>query len=180
MTEPSCAAIVAGAAEEEYVMVTLNEQDDRLLREAIAVSQRSRDNGNHPFGALLADENGDVILEAENSVPSTGDVTGHAETNLIRMATTTLSPEVIAKATMYVSGESCAMCAGAIYWGGINRLVYAMAETDLLALTGAHPENPTMTLPCRAVFESGQREIEVIGPALVEESLAVHEGFWDQ
>ena len=159
-------------------MVTLNEQDDRLLRQAIEVSKRSRENGNHPFGALFADENGEVLLEAENSVPATGDVTCHAETNLVRKISTTLSPEVVAKGTMYVSGESCAMCAGAIYWGGINRLVYAMAETDLLALTGAHPENPTMTLPCRLVFESGQRDIEVIGPALVEESLAVHEGFW--
>jgi tRNA(Arg) A34 adenosine deaminase TadA len=161
-------------------MVALNDQDDGLLRRAIEVSRRSRENGNHPFGALFADENGEVLLEAENSVPTTGDVTGHAETNLVRKISTTLSSEVVAKGTMYVSGESCAMCAGAIYWGGINRLVYAMAETDLLALTGAHPENPTMTLPCRAVFESGQRDIEVIGPALVEESLAVHEGFWDR
>ncbi len=159
-------------------MVTLEEQDDKLLRRAIAVSQRSRDNGNHPFGALFADENGEVLLEAENSVPTTGDVTGHAETNLIRKISTTLAPEVVPRGTMYVSGESCAMCAGAIYWGGVNRLVYAMAETDLLALTGNHPENPTMTLPTRTVLESGQRDIEVIGPALVEESLAVHEGFW--
>lgn len=160
-------------------MVSLNEQDERLLRRAIEVSRRSRENGNHPFGALLADEVGEVLLEAENSVVKTGDVTGHAETNLIRMASTTLSDEVIAKATMYVSGESCAMCSGAIYWGGINRLVYAMAETDLLTLTGNHPENPTMTLDCRVVLNSGQREIEVIGPALVEEAIAVHEGFWN-
>lgn len=159
-------------------MVDLSERDERLLRRAIAVSKRSRENGNHPFGALLADENGQVLLEAENSVVKTGDVTGHAETNLIRVASTTLSEEVIALATMYVSGESCAMCSGAIYWGGINRLVYAMAETDLLALTGNHPENPTMALDSRVVLASGQREIEVIGPALVEEAVAVHQGFW--
>ena len=160
-------------------MVTLIERDERLLRRAIGVSRRSRENGNHPFGALLADENGEVLLEAENSVVTTGDVTGHAETNLIRMASTTLSAETIGKATMYVSGESCSMCSGAIYWGGINRLVYAMAESDLLALTGNHPENPTMTLDCRVVLNSGQREIEVIGPALVEEAIAAHEGFWN-
>ena len=159
-------------------MVQLEPQDERLLRAAIEVSRRSRENGNHPFGALLANDDGEVLLEAENSVVTTGDVPGHAETNLIRKVSTTLSQDVIARSTMYVSGESCAMCAGSIYWGGINRLVYAMAETDLLAITGNHPENPTMTLPCRVVFESGQREIEVIGPALVEESIAVHEGFW--
>ena len=161
-------------------MVELSEHDEGLLRRAIAVSERSRQNGNHPFGALLADEDGTVLAEAENSVVTTGDVTGHAETNLIRLISTTLEPDVIARSTMYVSGESCSMCAGAIYWGGVNRLVYAMAESDLLALTGNHPENPTMSLDCRVVFESGQRDIEVIGPALVDEAIAVHEGFWER
>ena len=161
-------------------MVELSEHDEGLLRRAIAVSERSRQNGNHPFGALLADEDGTVLAEAENSVVTTGDVTGHAETNLIRLISTTLEPDVIARGTMYVSGESCSMCAGAIYWGGVNRLVYAMAESDLLALTGNHPENPTMSLDCRVVFESGQRDIEVIGPALVDEAIAVHEGFWER
>ena len=161
-------------------MVQLSEQDERLLRRAIEVSRRSRDNGNHPFGALLADENGEVLLEAENSVRTTGDLTGHAETNLVRLASTSLDPEVIARSTMYVNGASCAMCAGAMYWGGINRVVYAMEEADLLELTGDHPENATMSLDCRVVFAAGQRDIEVIGPALVDEAVAVHEGFWDR
>ena len=161
-------------------MVTLDEQDERLLRLAIGISWRSREHGNHPFGALLADAHGEVLLEAENSVVTTRDATGHAETQLIRMASTTLPTELLAEATMYASAEPCAMCAGAIYWGGIERLVYAMAETDLLILTGSHPENPTLDLGCRVVFGSGQRQIEVIGPVLAEEAIAVHEGFWDR
>lgn len=72
------------------------------------------------------------------------------------------------------------MCAGAIYWSGVGRLVYAMAEGDLLALTGDHPANPTLDLGCRLVLRSGQRQIEVIGPALIEEAIAAHEGFWDR
>ena len=146
---------------------------------AIALSGRSRGNGNHPFGALLADENGEVLLEAENSVVTSGDATGHAEIELVRAASRTLPSEVLAGATMYASAEPCAMCAGAIYWGGVGRLVYAMAETDLLALTGSHPENPTLALGCRVVLGSGQRRIDVIGPLLAEEAIAVHEGFWD-
>ena len=71
------------------------------------------------------------------------------------------------------------MCAGAIYWSRVGRLVYAMAETDLLALTGDHPGNPTLHLGCRLVLGSGQRSIEIVGPALAEEAIAVHEGFWD-
>ena len=161
-------------------MVALGEQDERLLRRAIAISRRSREHGNHPFGALLADRDGAILLEAENSVVTTGDVTGHAETDLIRMATTTLPPEVLVKATLYASTEPCAMCAGAIYWSGIDRLVYAMAETDLLRLTGSHPENQTLDLGCRVVLASGQRQIAVIGPVLAKEAMAVHEGFWDR
>jgi len=158
----------------------LNDRDQRLLRLAIAVSARSRGRGNHPFGAVLADADGEVLLEAENSVVTTGDVTGHAEMNLIRTASRTLPREVLARATVYSSTEPCAMCAGAIYWSGVGRLVYAMAEGDLLALTGDHPANPTLDLGCRLVLRSGQRQIEVIGPALIEEAIAAHEGFWDR
>jgi tRNA(Arg) A34 adenosine deaminase TadA len=158
----------------------LNDRDQRLLRLAIAVAVRSRGRGNHPFGAVLADAEGEVLLEAENTVVSTGDVTGHAETNLIRTASSTLPLEVLARATVYSSTEPCAMCAGAIYWSGVERVVYAMAETDLLALTGDHPGNPTLDLGCRLVLGSGQRLVEVVGPALAQEAIAVHEGFWDR
>ena len=71
------------------------------------------------------------------------------------------------------------MCAGAIYWAGIGRLVFAMSEADLLGATGDHPQNPTLNLGCRAIFEAGQRDIDVIGPALSAEALAIHEGFWE-
>jgi tRNA(Arg) A34 adenosine deaminase TadA len=168
------------SAELGGVPETLGEGDERLLRLAIAVSARSREHGNHPFGAVLADHDGVVLLEAENSVVTTGDVTGHAETNLIRSASRTLPREVLARATVYSSAEPCAMCAGAIYWSGVGRLVYAMAESDLLALTGDHPGNPTLDLGCRVVLGSGQRSVEVVGPALAGEAIAVHEGFWDR
>jgi tRNA(Arg) A34 adenosine deaminase TadA len=72
------------------------------------------------------------------------------------------------------------MCAGTQYWAHIGRLVYGMSERDLLALTGAHPENPTLDLPCREVFARGQKPIEVIGPVReVEADIAtLHRGFW--
>ena len=70
------------------------------------------------------------------------------------------------------------MCAGAIYWCGIGRVVYGLSEARLLELTGSHPENPTLSLPCREVFARGQRMVEVIGPALEDEAAAVHAGFW--
>ena len=68
------------------------------------------------------------------------------------------------------------MCAGAIYWAGIGRLVYGLSEHRLRELTGNHPENPTLDLPCREVFASGQRSTEVVGPLLEDEAAAVHAG----
>jgi tRNA(Arg) A34 adenosine deaminase TadA len=70
------------------------------------------------------------------------------------------------------------MCAGAIYWAGIGRVVYGQSEKGLKAMTGAHTENPTLDLPCRIVFAAGQRATEVIGPLLEEEAAALQADFW--
>jgi tRNA(Arg) A34 adenosine deaminase TadA len=149
-----------------------------LLRQAIGVAKRSREHGNHPFGALLADAEGTVRLEAENTVVAGADCTGHAETNLIRLACTQLTAQVIASATLYTSTEPCAMCAGAMYWAGVPRVVFGLREDQLYAMTGADPTNPTLSLPCREVFARGRRPTEVVGPLLEDEARAVHEGFW--
>jgi tRNA(Arg) A34 adenosine deaminase TadA len=159
----------------------VNDPDPQLdlnfLRRAIEVSQRARWNGNHPFGAVLVVD-GKIVLEAENTVTTTQDCTGHAETNLMRVASTTFTPDVLSRATLYSSCEPCAMCSGAIYWGGVNRVVYALSEERLYELTGANPANPTLKLPCREVLTRGQRQIEIIGPALETEAQVAHEHFW--
>jgi tRNA(Arg) A34 adenosine deaminase TadA len=157
----------------------VTETDLKFLRQAIAVSRRSRENGNHPFGAILVSSNGNLLLEAENTVVTTRDATGHAETNLMRIASIQFSSEILATSTMYSSCEPCVMCSGAIYWTGVLRLVYALSETKLYEMTGANPDNPTMHLGCREVLSRGQRTFEVLGPALEIEAAAVHARFWE-
>ena len=156
----------------------MNEQDLQHLRLAIAVAWRAREHGNHPFGAVLVDANNEVVLEAENTVVTERDCTGHAETNLMRLATARFSPAELAGYTLYTSTEPCAMCAGAIYWGQIGRVVYALSEVDLYEIVGRDPEQ--LWLPCREVFARSQRLIQVVGPsaALEMEARSVHEGFW--
>ena len=150
-----------------------------FLRRAIGLAARSRASGNHPFGALIVDAGGRVLAEAINrSVPGKGDATGHAELEAVRTASAGHPPDMLRSATLYSSAEPCAMCAGAIYWAGIGRVVYGLSEARLLALTGSHPENPTLALPCREVFARGQRAIEVLGPLIEDEAAAVHAGFW--
>jgi tRNA(Arg) A34 adenosine deaminase TadA len=148
------------------------------LRQALEVARRARERGNHPFGAILVDENNRVLLEAENTVNTERDCTGHAETNLIRLAWQRFDPATLRQCTLYTSTEPCAMCSGAIHWGQVGRVVFALSEVELYALAGSHPNNETMVLPCREVFARSGRPVEVIGPLLEDEARAVHEGFW--
>ena len=152
---------------------------ETFLRRAIAVSVSAVEHGNHPFGSLLVDSTGAIVLEAENTVNTESDATGHAETNLVRLATRSFTLDQLRGSTLYTSCEPCAMCSGAIYWAGIGRVVFAMGEDELLPLTGDHPDNPTLELPCREVFARGQRTVEVEGPLLSDEARVPHIGFWE-
>jgi len=157
----------------------LSEVDERYLRRAIELAREARRDGRHPFGSLVVDRHGGVVVEARNNaVRPAGEPTQHAEMLACAEAARLLSNAELGACTLYTSTEPCAMCAGAIYWVGIGRVVFALAETGLLRYTGDDPENPTLDLPCREVFARGQRKVMVEGPFLEEEAGAVHEGFW--
>ncbi len=147
------------------------------LRKAIEAAANARQHGNHPFGAVLVDAEGRLLLEAENTVVSGQDYTGHAETNLIRKAGA-LPADVLKGCTLYTSTEPCAMCAGAIFWAGVGRVVYALSEQGLLEVVGQGSGESFLNLPCRELFAHGGRTVEVLGPLLEEEAREVHAGFW--
>jgi tRNA(Arg) A34 adenosine deaminase TadA len=149
-----------------------------LLRRSFAVARRAQARGMHPFGALLAGPDGAVLIECENGYMPDCDMTAHAERLLATAACRSYPPELLRQSTLYASAEPCAMCAGAAYWAGIGRVVYGLSEARLKAITGNHPENPTLDLPCRTVFAAGQRPVEVIGPLLEDEAAALHAGAW--
>jgi tRNA(Arg) A34 adenosine deaminase TadA len=108
------------------------------------------------------------------------DVVHHAETELCRRAAAAYPADFLWTCTLVTTGEPCAMCTGALYWANIGRLVYGFEEAKLLAETGDHPENPTMSLASRTVLDSGQKPIEVVGPfpEIEDELLAPHRTFW--
>lgn len=159
-------------------MTSREERDLVLLRRTIELARQARARGDHPFGALLADADGTVLLEAMNTCGTTGDRTGHAERNLMTEASMRYAPGFLAECTMVTSAEPCAMCAGSVYWAGVGRVVHGMSERALKDLIGPDPENLTMDLPCIEVFAAGQRRVKVVGPLLAAESAEVHEGFW--
>jgi tRNA(Arg) A34 adenosine deaminase TadA len=157
----------------------VTEQDLVFLRQAIELARKAREDGRHPFGALIVNEHGETVVAAlNNAVRPKGDPTQHAETIACGQAARLLSETDLARCTLYTSTEPCAMCAGAIYWTGLGRVVFGLAESGLFRYTGSHAENPTLDLPCREVFARGQKRIAVSGPLLEEEAGQVHEGFW--
>jgi tRNA(Arg) A34 adenosine deaminase TadA len=150
----------------------------RHLRRALELARQAREKGNHPFGALLVDSSGNVVLEAENTVNTDKDVTAHAETNLVRRASARFEPDFLSDCTLYTSTEPCVMCAGAIYWSNVRRIVFGLSLEQITALTVTEPDDMQLGLSSREVFARANHSVEVSGPHLPTESLAVHEGFW--
>jgi tRNA(Arg) A34 adenosine deaminase TadA len=153
-------------------------QPDQMITYLLAANEvaiSSANHGHHPFGAVLVDPDGTVLMRQGNI-----DTVHHAECELARRAAAEYSPEFLWKCTLVTTGEPCAMCTGTLYWANIGRLVFGYEEVKLLELTGDHPANPTINLPSRIVLSHGQKDIEVHGPFpdLEEQLLAPHRDFW--
>jgi tRNA(Arg) A34 adenosine deaminase TadA len=153
--------------------------DLEYIGRAIAVAAAAREHGNHPFGAVLVNSQGELILEAENTVITGHDCTGHAETNLVRKACAAFPPEVLAGCTLYTSTEPCVMCSGAIFWAGVSRVVFALSEQELFKMVENNPNRDYFNLPCREVFARAGRPVEVEGPLVEDQARLVHLGFWN-
>src|SRR5215813_1460815 len=147
--------------------------EEQFIRQAIELARQAREHDNHPFGALLVIDN-QVVLTAENTINTDKNPTCHAETNLVQKAIRKLSPEQLAKAALYTSTEPCVMCTGAIYWAGIRKLIYGLANEELAKLAGER-----LPISCREILDRAWEKVEIIGPLLTDEALAVHEGFWN-
>jgi tRNA(Arg) A34 adenosine deaminase TadA len=163
----------------KWPAMNVTAHDESLMRRAFAVARRARQNGNLPFGCLLAGPDGEVLLEAENALVPSGDMTAHAERLLAMQASLRFKPEQLLECTMITSAEPCAMCAGAVFWAGIGRVVYGLSSERLKRMTSARPGDPMLFMPCRTVFAAGQRKVEVVGPLLEDEAAELHDGVWE-
>lgn len=152
--------------------------DDRHLLASIELSRQAVAHGNFPFGALLVDEGGEVVLEAENTVNSARDSTGHAEINLMRAASGRYPLTYLRRCSLYVSAEPCVMCAAAIYWGNVGRVVFGLGVDGVVEAAADAHEVPTLALPCREVFDRCGGRVEVSGPHREAEARAIHDAFW--
>lgn len=151
-----------------------------FLKRCIEISNNARNHKNHPFGALLVNSSGDIILEQENIEVTEKLCTGHAEAILAAKASKLFCKDFLWQCTLYTTVEPCVMCTGAIYWANIGQIVYGISEVKLLEITGNDSRNPTFDLSCRSVLSRGQKHIEVYGPVLEveEEVMKVHKDYW--
>lgn len=145
---------------------------ETYLRQCIALAQQAKAMGNHPFGSLLVHED-EIILQAQNGVVTYNDLGQHPESILARTAQSSYDSDFLAACTLYTSTEPCAMCAGAIYWSGIGRVVFACSVETLATFT-----SDRLAIGCREIFERGDHPVHVVGPLIEDEAKQVHVGFW--
>lgn len=145
---------------------------ENLIQHCYEVAKSAVANGNHPFGALLW-KDGEILLTAENTVVTDRDVTRHAELNLVSLASRRLGRDLLTPTVLYTSTEPCFMCAGAIYWAGIPKIVYGVSAASLADLSGSG-----YRLSTRDLYARVQPGVEVVGPTLEPEGLEIHRNFW--
>ena len=154
------------------------ERDATYLRQAIALSRTARQRGNRPFGSVIVAPDGTGRGAGWNSNGESGDCTAHAEVQAIREACQRHDRTALEQATLYASGEPCVMCAGAIFWANIRRVVYGIDDQRLRVFRGERLDQRDVELSCRDVFRAAPFAVECTGPSLVDEASQPHVGAW--
>lgn len=102
--------------------------DEALMREALKEAQKAFDADEVPVGAIVVCNN-KIIARAHNLTERLNDVTAHAEMQAITAAANYLNGKYLNECTMYITLEPCVMCAGAIAWAQLGKLVYGAPDT---------------------------------------------------
>ena len=101
--------------------------DEKYMRMALAEARRAYEAEEVPIGAVIVSR-GQVIARGHNLTETLTDVTAHAEMQAITSATNMLGGKYLVDCTLYVTVEPCLMCAGALGWSQISRVVYGAAD----------------------------------------------------
>ena len=105
----------------------INQTDEHFMREALKEAQKAYEADEVPVGAVVVC-NGRIVARAHNLTERLNDVTAHAEMQAITAAANAIGGKYLNDCTLYVTLEPCAMCAGALYWAQLGRLVYGAAD----------------------------------------------------
>ncbi len=153
--------------------MSIDARDRAYLDRCVALAAEAVDAGDEAFGSLLVAADGRVLFEDRNRVGG-GDPTRHPEFAIARWAAARLSPDDRRVATVYTSGEHCAMCAAAHGLVGLGRIVYATSTAQLTQWMRelGRPPMGIAPLPITAIVPGA----EVAGPVpeLAEAVRALH------
>ncbi|MYL39400.1 nucleoside deaminase [Halobacillus litoralis] len=144
-------------------------EDERMIRRAIEIAEDSKKQGNAPFGALLV-KDGVILMEEGNQVHTKNDPTHHAELALIRRFCRETGTRDLGDYTLYTSCEPCVMCAGALVFTGIGRLIYSASNKQMAEKTGGG-----IMISSKEVFKASPHHPVVKGKVLNEEGIVLFE-----
>ena len=113
--------------------VKFTAEDRRFMQMAINLSIENVANGGGPFGAVIV-RDGEVLATGTNRVTMNNDPTAHAEVSAIREACAKIGDFKLEGSTCYTSCEPCPMCLSALYWAGVERIVYGNTKDDAKAI----------------------------------------------
>jgi tRNA(Arg) A34 adenosine deaminase TadA len=145
--------------------------DEELLRRAIELARAARDSGEDPFGAVLA-LGGRIVHEGGDQTITHADPTAHAELTVVSECCRKLGTVSLAGYTLYSSTEPCAMCAGAIHWAQIARVIFSVPQSALQTLTGGRPK-----MGAEAIINAARSGAFVQGGLCLAEGMRVFDGF---
>jgi tRNA(adenine34) deaminase len=103
--------------------------DDYFMRKALVEAEAAYEKGEIPIGAVIV-VNNQVIARSHNLTEMLHDVTAHAEMQSITAAANFLGGKYLRGCTLYVTVEPCQMCAGALYWSQVSRLVFGARDAE--------------------------------------------------
>ena len=103
--------------------------DSYFMKKALREAELAYESGEVPIGAIIVVQDR-IIARAHNLTERLNDVTAHAEMQAITAAANFLGGKYLIDCTMYVTLEPCQMCAGALYWSQISKIIYAAKDTE--------------------------------------------------
>jgi tRNA(adenine34) deaminase len=143
--------------------------DAEYMGHAIQASREALEAGDMPYGAALVSAAGELLQVSRNRQVTSGDCTAHAEVAVVREASARLGLAALRASTVYASGEPCAMCAGAMFWAGVRRVVYAAPSAAMSELFGGD----LLPLRCAQTLAGTVPPVQVDGPVEAEAALRV-------
>ncbi|MCB2191937.1 MAG: tRNA adenosine(34) deaminase TadA [Deltaproteobacteria bacterium] len=146
-----------------------SQRDAEHMRRALELARQAAAQGEVPVGAVLVDPAGEELAQAGNATIAQGDPTAHAEMLCLRQGARTLGNYRLGGCTLYVSLEPCAMCAGAVVWARLERVVFAAYDPKAGAYGSA--------LDLGAVASLNHQPI-VLGGLLAEEAADILREFF--